>query len=87
MIFCSIMVFSRFFTFVFGAVTGVYVAQNYNGVPDVRECGMYYWGRIKEVEAERRRKNCEKNAVVVDGDGGVDDGDGCVDDGDRWNGV
>ena len=71
------MVFSRFFTFVFGAVSGVYVAQNYKDVPDVRECGLYYWRRFQEVEAARRRKGSgEKNEVV----GGEDDGD-------RWDGV
>ena len=60
------MVFSRFFTFVFGAVCGVYVAQNYNDVPDVRECGLYYWRRFQEVEAARRRSG-----------GSVEDGDRC----------
>ena len=80
MIFCNIMVFSRFFTFVFGAVSGVYVAQNYKDVPDVRECGLYYWRRFQEVEAARRR-NGEKNEV---GGGGAACGE---DDGDRWDGV
>ena len=50
------MVFSRLFSFSFGVIAGLYIAQNYNDVPNVRELGLYYWGRLRHIEEQRRRR-------------------------------
>lgn len=55
------MVFQRFFSFTFGVITGVYVAQNYNDIPNVKQLGNYYYNKIKQLEETRRKESedCE----------------------------
>ena len=50
------MVFSRFISFSLGVLSGIYITQNYNDVPNVREVGLYYWGRLRHIEEQRRRR-------------------------------